>query len=648
MNVSLFAEITDLATLSAAWERVKDNDGAAGGDGETVGQFAAQAPSRLLALRADLRGGRYHPGPHRLVAIPKADGTTRPLSIPCVVDRVVHTALAQVLTPRLDHHMAEGSFGYRPGRSVAQAVERIERFRDAGFCWVVDADIERYFETVPHDALMALLERVIDDRDVLGLIEQALVAASDLGRGLAQGSPLSPLLSNLYLDSFDDDIEQGAVRLVRFADDFVLLCKSQDKAQALLPRIADLLEQRGLRLNPEKTRIVDFAQGFRFLGHLFVRSLALKVEPEDDDVLRQIAIDDARAAQDREDEQAQDRAGWRATQRVLYVHDGKRRLGLRNQSLTVEEDGHELIALPCQSIQRIDLGPDAEAEPQALRQAVAAGIVVQFVDGFGATRGVLAPPPIRQGGLHLDQARLVLEPDRRIALARILVAGRIHNQRALLRRLDKPPRSPALDEALTKLNRAYRQTLKPDLDIDGLLGVEGQAAALYWPALAGLLKQGWTMPKRIRRPPTDPVNAVLSLTAAMLTRDVEALVLRHGLHPGFGVLHGGRDRHNGCVFDLVEEFRAPLAEGLSLYLFNNRMLKRADFVTGDGPARPVRLTGDSRRTIIRTYEQWLDRPVKSPRSGHPVVWRRLIEEQVLAFAAHCRGQAVYAPYRMDY
>lgn len=163
-----------------------------------------------------------------------------------------------------------------------------------------------------------------------------------------------------------------------------------------------------------------------------------------------------------------------------------------------------------------------------------------------------------------------------------------------------------------------------------------------------MLKHGWAFPKRIRRPPTDPVNAVLSLTAAMITRDVQALVLRHGLHPGFGVLHGSRDGHMGCVYDLVEEFRAPLAEGLSVYLFNNRILKREDFLAAAGPDQAVRLTGDGRRQAIRTYEQWLDRPVQSARNGRKVVWRRLIEEQVLAYARSFGGDEAYAPYRMDY
>lgn len=651
----MFEAISSLTTLEAAWEKVKGNAGAAGGDGETVSAFAAEAPSHLLALHRELRAGRYHPGPHRVVPIPKRSGGTRPLSIPCVRDRVVQTAIALELTPVFDAGMAEGSFGYRPGRSVRQAVARIERFRDAGYQWVIDADIERYFEKVPHDALMSALGRVIEDRAVLDLIEQGLIAGAAGGRGLAQGSPLSPLLSNFYLDGFDDAVEAAEVRLVRFADDFVLLCRSESRARAMLPRVAALLEERGLRLNPEKTRIVDFAEGFRFLGHLFVRSLAMKVDPEEDGaeeaatrLLREIAAGDERAARARDEAEAGERAGWRATQRVLYLHGGRRRLGLRNQSLTVSEEGRELLALPAERVERIDLGPEAEAEPVALRQALAAGIVVQFVDGFGATEGTLTPSSSRRAGLHLAQAGIVLDPVRRLELARRLVAGRIHNQRALLRRLlPAGAHDVETETALAGLNRAYRQTADPTLDLAALMGTEGAAAALYWPALGRRLKRGWSLTHRVRRPPTDPVNAVLSLTAAMLTREVAALVSRHGLHPGFGALHGSRDGHDGCVYDLVEEFRAPLAEGLTVTLFNNREVSAADFLTIETPAAAVRLTGEGRRRVIQGYERWLDRPVASPRGGK-VVWRRLIEEQVLAYAAHCRDEAPYAPYRMDY
>lgn len=649
--MELFESVTSLVTLEAAWEKVKENAGAAGGDGMTVEDFDSAAAANLLALQSALRRRRYRPGPNRQVLILKRSGGTRPLTIPTVTDRVAQTAAALILTPLLDPEMESSSFGYRPGRSVQQAVARIEALRNAGYAWVIDADIERYFEMVPHDRLMTLLDGFIDDPLLTDLIALWLEHAGDHGRGLPQGSPLSPLLSNLYLDSFDESFAEGGVRLVRFADDFVLLCRSREGAERTLPRVSERLRDRGLRLNAEKTRIVSFEEGFRFLGHLFLRSLTLRSpegEPPDlaTRLMREIARDDAAQARTEADEAAQEAAGWRSDLRVLYVHGGKRRLALRNQSFTVLEDGRELIALPPERIDRIDLGPSADAEPEALRQA--RNVMVQFLDADGATLGLLTRPEARRAGLHMQQARRFLDPDARVALARVLVAGRIHNQRAQLRRLNRSAKDPEVTAMLPQMTRLHRMPRKPSLDVAGLLGVEGQAAALYWRCLARLLRHGWTLTKRVRRPATDPVNAVLSMTAAMLTRDVQALVARAGLHPGFGILHGTADGHMGCVFDLVEEFRAPLAEATTIYLFNNRLLTRDHFTAPDPARRAVRLTKDGRQVVIRQYEEALARPLRSPWSGQRIGWRRLMEEQVAAYGRVFRDGADYVPYKMDY
>ena len=188
-------------------------------------------------------------------------------------------------------------------------------------------------------------------------------------------------------------------------------------------------------------------------------------------------------------------------------------------------------------------------------------------------------------------------------------------------------------------------------DVPALLGYEGRAAALYWPALAALVRPGWAIPDgsaftRQRRPADNPFNVTLNMLAWLLARDVHALVLRHGLHPAFGALHTARDGALACVWDLVEEFRAPLAEGLAVYLFNNRMLRERDFE--ERAETRIRLGRDGQRTIIRTYERWLERDIKSPRSGRRLRWRRLLEEQVVAYARHVRGEQPYRAYLMDY
>ncbi len=671
-NTELFAEATRLDRLDQGWQRVCANAGASGGDGETVARFAGTAPSRLLALHRDLRRGEYRPGPVRRVDIPKPDGSARPLRIPCVVDRVAQTAVMLTLGPLLDAEMEDDSFGYRPGRSVQQAVARIARHRDQGFRWVVDGDIERYFDSVPHDRLLERLGASIGDGPLTELIALWLESAGEAGRGLPQGSPLSPLLANLYLDAVDEAIAGRGVRLVRFADDFVLLCRDPDTAQGALERIGALLRAHGLRLHPDKTRVVSFDQGFRFLGHRFVRSLVLaspnRLESEDPYLaaLRWVAERDEaadRAVAAAEDQAERDRrAGFDRVLHVLYLTEPGRRLSLRNQAFAVEEPEpagvvpvrpdraaavrwRELIAIPHQQLDRIEIGPHGTATPEALRHGLATDTPIAFVNGWGQTLGVLAAAETRRARLQLDQARHALDPALRLDLARRIVDGRLRNQRALLHRLNRARKDALAIDAAIALNKAIRRITVAG-DVPELMGHEGQGAAVYWPALVRMIEGEWTFDRRRRRPPPDPVNAVLSFLAALLERDVATLIGRHGLHPGFGALHAAQDGLAACVYDLMEEFRAPLAEGLAVYLFNNRMLRPAMFgTTEDGACRIGR---DAAAAMIRGWEAWLDRPIQSPRGGRRVLWRRLVEEQVVAYAAHVGGGEPYRAYVMDY
>jgi CRISPR-associated protein Cas1 len=225
------------------------------------------------------------------------------------------------------------------------------------------------------------------------------------------------------------------------------------------------------------------------------------------------------------------------------------------------------------------------------------------------------------------------------------VDGRVRNQRALLRRLNRERKDADVVRALLGLNRVLPAVAAAG-DVPALLGHEGAAAALYWPAWGRLLADGWVFDVRRRRPPPDPVNAALSFLAALLERDLGAILARHGLHPAFGALHTAQDGHDACTYDLMEEFRAPLVEGLAAYLINNRILKPAMFEPrAEGRCRIARAGAEA---LVRGWEGWLDRPVKSPRRGRRVQWRRLIEEQAVAYADHVAGGPPYQPYVMDY
>lgn len=266
-------------TLEAAWRKVERNKGAAGVDGQGVERFAADAERYLTELHENLKNGSYRPSPVKRVDIPKGGGQTRPLGIPTIKDRIVQTALKMTIEPIFEVQFRPGSYGFRPGRSCKEALREVDRLLKEGFTHVVDADLKSYFDTIPHDKLMARVGETISDGRVLKLIDGFLKQEimSDMARwqpttGTPQGAVLSPLLANIYLHPLDRLMEQNGRRMVRYADDFVILCRTEDEARAALREVDAWTTANGLTLHPDKTRIVDSrqpGQGFDFLGYRF-------------------------------------------------------------------------------------------------------------------------------------------------------------------------------------------------------------------------------------------------------------------------------------------------------------------------------------------------------------------------------------------
>jgi RNA-directed DNA polymerase len=277
---SLMDKVYSQRCLTAAAFQVEANEGAAGVDHVSVKTFGDRRETEVAKLSDQLRMGTYQPQSVRRVHIPKP-GTkeTRPLGIPTVRDRVVQAAVVKAIEPIFERDFAEQSYGFRPGRGCKDALRRVDQLLKSGYTFVVDADLKSYFDTIPHDRLMNRLRTKIRDGRLLALIESFLKTGILDGMqewkptaGAPQGAVLSPLLSNIYLDPLDHLLAEQGFEMMRYADDFVILCRTAEEAERALAIVQQWTNDNGLTLHPEKTRVVDsITEGFEFLGYRFVK-----------------------------------------------------------------------------------------------------------------------------------------------------------------------------------------------------------------------------------------------------------------------------------------------------------------------------------------------------------------------------------------
>lgn len=276
----LIDKIYDMDNLRGAWKQVKSNKGCAGIDKQSTTDFQKQSEQHLREIKRDVKNGVYKATPVLRKFIPKGDGNFRPLGIPVVKDRVLQQATKNVIEQIFEMKFLGCSYGYRPDKSAHQAVKQIRKHIQQGYTWVIDADVERFFDSVSHKLMMSFVAEEISDSKVLGLIESWLTAGvmnngeiKETTIGTPQGGVISPLLANIYLHKMDKQVTRlYGVRMVRYADDFVILCKTREKAERTLKQVEEILTGLQLRLNKKKTKIVYVnMENFGFLGFNFKR-----------------------------------------------------------------------------------------------------------------------------------------------------------------------------------------------------------------------------------------------------------------------------------------------------------------------------------------------------------------------------------------
>lgn len=667
--------------LWEAWERVQENQGCAGSDGVTVHQFASHAHREITRLIARVRDRSYQPFPLLKIVVEKHPGSakTRTLLVPTVRDRVLQTAAARHLSRSFEEEFLECSYGYRPGRSVDRAIARIRRCHELGYTSVVDADIETFFDCVDHSLLLARLAERQPGELISTLIEQWVCAqfwdgvhVHRLTRGVPQGSPISPLLANFFLEDFDRTLEESGRKLVRYADDFLVLARTPEEAAQAMLQTEEALNSAHLDLNREKTRITDFDHGFQFLGALFQGAavwvpwkhertkgrilfmarpmpMALRerfemLAPPERTMEHAFHTARQQPAAPPADSIVEQRS---VTMAFLYLMEQGSVLRKSGDRFLVEKQDEVILDLPYHKLETVLLFGNVQVTTQALAELLEKGVNLSLFSRQGSYRGSLAPPRGKNVELRISQFEAFRDRTRALAIAREIVAAKIANGLAVLDRYRRHNEVDAgFETHRTALEEASR-TCRGAENTAALDGVEGAAAHSYFEAVMQFNKSGMSWPGRQKHPAPDPLNAMLSLVYTLIMHELTGLLEGAGLDPYLGFLHQIDYGRPSLALDLMEPFRHPVGDRLALNLVNRRVVEADDF-QGAGEHPGVFLSPKALKRFLAEYEEWMlahEAPAGGGAAALP--FRDRLHEEVEKLVHSLRSGEPFVPFRFD-
>jgi CRISP-associated protein Cas1 len=683
-------QFLSLSNFDTAWCKVAKNRGCAGVDGETINSFAHAHARKLQQLRQLLQRETYFPLPLRQIFIPKKDGQWRELRVPTVRDRIVQQALLQILYPIVEEDLEESSFAYRPGRSHLQAARRVEQWHHRGYDWVFEADINDYFENILHPRLLEELQESVDFPWVLSLITRWLNCGvlTHKGiilpqKGIPQGSVIAPLLANIYLDDFDEFFNDSSFKLVRYADDFVILARSEKLILEAQDDVRDLLEEMGLVLNPNKSQITNFKKGFKFLGHVFAGNLMLpphanhhrqislyrnkneikiihaeaSLKPT---VLQLAFLESLKAINKpippplyivlgyttRNPEPIKiisTESVWSREMYSLYLVQQGSTMTKSQGRFVIKFPNQEETEIPIQEVERILIFGHIQLSTSVIEVCLNEHIPVIFLTQLGDYKGHIHSNKAINLNLQIAQFGYRDNESFRLAMAQMIVRGKILNSKQFLLRLNRKRQLAIIEDVITTLD-SHLSKISQQTSINGLLGHEGNSAARYFTAFGHLIiNKGFQLSERNRQPPKDPVNSLLSLGYTLLFNNVMGLILAEGLNPYLGNLHQSQAKNPELALDLMEEFRSPIVDSLVLELINKKILKPTDF-TFPNEEGGVYLVDTARRIFFKNFEQRINDLVSYPDLKEQVSYRRAIHLQVIRYKRCLIESISYEPF----
>lgn len=506
-------------------------------------------------------------------------------------------------------------------------------------------------------------------------------------RGIPQGAVISPILANVYLDDFDEVFLRGQVKLVRFADDFVVLARSERAILKVRERVERLLSGMGLQLHPDKTQITTFTKGFKFLGHTFVGDLVVenrpkgRLEPRDqrrpqypklesiihaDPVGRSTAMAQAllRAVQQQEQaipaplyvvlgykprgekriEIESKDVAWVTGMSMLYLVNQGSVVRRAHGRLVVERQVGDDIEVLINEVRQILIFGNIQLTTPVITTCLEEGITVLYLSQTGQYKGHLWSENHSDLTVEMAQFERLKDDGFKLAVAQAVVRGKLWNSRQLLLRLNRSRGLTKVEATLEQLAGLREQVLQATT-LDEVRGYEGAGAAFYFTAFGQLLNhKDFQFTKRTYHPPLDPVNAMLSFGYTLLFNNVFSLVLAEGLNPHLGNLHGAERAKAYLAFDLMEEFRSPIVDTLVIKLINQKVIKPSDF-TWPQENGGVYLCETARRLFIKQFEERIADKISHPDLQEKVSYRRAIHLQIKRYGRSVLGTQPYEPYK---
>jgi CRISPR-associated protein Cas1 len=679
---TMFEGMLDASLLQEALSHVAERSVAAGIDGYAPKDYDAIQDLIAAQVVSELQTGTYRPSPLMGFVAAKDKGRLRPLAIPTVRDRMAQRAACVLMTPAIEALLEDCSYAYRKGFSRAGAVRAIERAYEDGYRYVLDADIESFFDAVEWERLFGKLEALFPFEPLTALVKEWVKAPVSFERtiiqreqGLPQGTAISPLLANLYLDEFDEELLGRDYRLVRYGDDFVVLCRDLETAQRAREDARRKLAEMGLSLSEEKTAVRSFDEGFNYLGYLFCRALVLESKREDTQLptdlapdsippaswLAQVPFERVRALVWRETSARQrtpvaavelhsgaesrppSRQALRTPaaiehKRPLYVVSFDTMVRREADTLVVCAPGQEPQSLPIRALSHVMCYGKVRITVSVLLALSEQGIPTYFCRRSGELRAVFGAPPA-DWQLWMAQAALAGDEAARVGFAREVVAAKLHNFAALAVRF-KLARAEETADELRELERSCENKTT----LDALNGLEGRGAALYFGAMRETLDAGWNFEGRRTQPPTDPINAMLSFGYTLLYHQLSTVLLTAGLNPRIGLYHSEHGAYHALACDLQEEFR-HLVDAQVWALINRREIRPTDFHASEDGRYPCLLNDEPRRKFIAAFEKRLSAEF-TPLDGEATTYRAFMERQARRVKELVCGRvARYGPLR---